>query len=66
MRAAKVIQPERRIVFARIVFDERELRPTHRAIVPQEADDRLSVVRTRFAAQNVRGRHCRQAMGKDS
>jgi len=34
MRAAEVVQPERRIVLAGIVFDKRQLRPTHGSAVP--------------------------------
>ena len=43
VRAAEVVEPERGVEVAGIVFDQRELRPAHGAIDPTWRDgDRLS------------------------
>src|SRR5262249_23472759 len=45
MRSTEIVEPERGIVLARIVFDQRQLGPAHGTVVPGRGRRRVSELR---------------------
>ena len=55
LRAAEVVEPERRVELPRIVLDERELRPAHRTVDPRGIRRAAAARGSRECAGAIRG-----------